>query len=112
MPKDPTELLLELAWEAPESDRLGVQFSLEGGRVLRFVVQYETRLADKYVPVVRYDTAHGTPHRDLLDINGNSLEKTDLDLTNEEALSLGWNDLTKNWRSYRAAFRASSREHS
>ncbi len=111
MPKDPTELLLDLDWVAPDRDRLRVEFRLEGRRVLTFVVQYETRLADRYVPVVRYDTAHGTPHRDPLDIDGNRIEKTDLDIPNEEALTLGWKDLASNWQSYRAAFLASLREH-
>ena len=33
--------------------------------VLGFVVQYETRLEGKWLPVVRYDTRHGFAHRDL-----------------------------------------------
>lgn len=40
------------------------------GDVLRFVIQYETRLEGKWLPVVRYDTEHGFAHRDLLDKKG------------------------------------------
>ncbi len=38
--------------------------------VLGFVVQYETKLEGKWLPVVRYDTQHGFAHRDLLDRRG------------------------------------------
>ena len=39
--------------------------------VLGFVVQYETRVADQWLPVIRYDTRHGFAHRDILDMKGN-----------------------------------------
>ena len=41
------------------------------GNVLSFVVQYETRLEGKWLPVVRYDTEHGFAHRDLFDKKAN-----------------------------------------
>jgi len=41
------------------------------GNVLSFVVQYETKLKGKWLPVVRYDSEHGFAHRDLFDKTGN-----------------------------------------
>ncbi len=35
--------------------------------VLSLVVQYETKVEENWLPVVRYDTRHGFAHRDLLD---------------------------------------------
>jgi len=36
------------------------------GRVIDFVVQYETFINKEWFPVVRYDNSHGFAHRDLL----------------------------------------------
>jgi hypothetical protein len=35
-----------------------------------FVVQYEIFINDKWCPVVRYDTAHGYAHKDLIHPDG------------------------------------------
>ena len=73
-------------------------------RIVFFRVQLETRLETKWLPVVRYDTAHGFAHRDLLDQRGRA-EKTPLfnqDLN--DALTFAENDLKTNWRSYKQRF--------
>ena len=36
------------------------------GRILKFTVQHETNINGKWYPVVRYDTAHGFMHRDVI----------------------------------------------
>ncbi len=41
-----------------EKNALRVKFELDQGSVIKFVAQLECRLDDKFVPVVRYDTAH------------------------------------------------------
>jgi hypothetical protein len=35
-----------------------------------FIVQYETKVDGKWLPVVRYDTKYGFVHRDLPDKKG------------------------------------------
>lgn len=47
---------------------LRVRFDTERGHVLRFTVQLESRFgqSDDWIPVVRYDTAHGFAHMDQL----------------------------------------------
>lgn len=47
---------------------LRVEFDSERGQIIRFVVQLECQFDDneKWVAVVRYDTAHGYAHRDTM----------------------------------------------
>lgn len=42
-----------------------VRFLVERDRVTEFVVQLECFIEGKWIPIVRYDTAHGFAHRDL-----------------------------------------------
>jgi hypothetical protein len=73
-------------------------------RIVFFRVQLETRLGTEWLPLVRYDTAHGFAHRDLLDKRGQA-EKTPLfnqDLN--DALTFAENDLKTNWQSYKQRF--------
>jgi hypothetical protein len=82
------------------------RFTTEGNSVTVFTVQYETTLAGERVPVVRYDSAHGFAHRDVLDRDGAVIEKVVLGegVTFADALSIGQQDIRTNWRAYRTAF--------
>jgi len=74
------------------------------GKVVRFTVQYEIFVQGQWCPVVRYDTAHGFAHRDLMHPDGRK-EKTDLlskDLN--FCLTFAENDLRANWENYRRHF--------
>lgn len=74
------------------------------GAVLSFVVQYETRVGGRWLPVVRYDTRHGFAHRDLLDSKGNA-RKTPLFARNyNEALTFAEYDVRSNWKLYKRRF--------
>ncbi|MBI4529413.1 MAG: hypothetical protein HY695_36915 [Deltaproteobacteria bacterium] len=46
------------------NDRKRHEHVIEQGRVIRFMVQFETFVEGKWLPVIRYDTAHGLPHVD------------------------------------------------
>jgi hypothetical protein len=86
-----------------------VRIWLERGQVVRFTVQYETtgpNLADDPLPVVRYDTAHGLPHRDRLDRRGREIGKDFLSSALElwEALNYAERDVRQNWPRYRQEF--------
>ena len=71
-----------------------------GGRVISFVVQIELLAGNQWHQVVRYDTAHGFAHRDLMKPDG-KLEKTPLFLhTYSEALDFAEADLKANWPIY------------
>lgn len=82
-----------------------VQFFTVHGRVVSFSVQYETTIDGVATPVIRYDTAHGTPHKDTLDRRGKLVDKRWLfDMTNERALTFAKADIQKNWRGYLQRF--------
>ena len=69
--------------------------------MIGFVVQYELLIENKWVPVVRYDTAHGYAHKDLINPDG-SKEKTFLgEVDLNEALTLADKDINENWERYK-----------
>ncbi len=48
------------------SNRIRVKAFKETGKVLSFVVQYESKIKGSWKAIVRYDTAHSFAHRDIL----------------------------------------------
>ena len=76
----------------------------EKGKIVLFRVQYETRIDDAWFTVVRYDTAHGFAHRDLLDIKGNIIKTPLFNQDYNDALTFAENDLKTNWQSYKNRF--------
>lgn len=94
-----------------EGNSLRVRINIDRGEVTRFVVQLEYNSGgDTWSPIVRYDSAHGRPHRDILDPSGETVKKEWLDellsraVSMAEALNYGQDDLKRNWRGYRDRF--------
>ena len=86
------------------ADRLREHLIRGRGRIISFAVQYETFRKGKWLPVVRYDSAHGFAHRDLYDIEGRAV-KTPLFLRDyNQALTFAEADLKANWALYRERF--------
>lgn len=74
------------------------------GKIVFFRVQLEISWKDQWQPVVRYDTAHGLAHRDLMNRKG---EVTKTPLFNQDfndAPTFAENDLKTNWRYYKRYF--------
>lgn len=72
--------------------------------MVEFLVQYEIRSGGEWVPVVRYDTAHGFAHRDLFVKKGAPV-KTPLGITDlNMALTFAESDLKTNWQWYRERY--------
>ena len=68
---------------------------------LRDVIAQKAAAPFRFLHVVRYDTAHGVPHRDLLDKRGRVLRKNWLvGMTFEQALIHAKEDLLKNYERY------------
>lgn len=88
-----------------ETNALRVRFQLERGRVLFFVVQLECYFVDHgWLPVVRYDTAHGFAHRDTIHPHRET-EKASIPIVGyEDGLNFAENDLKVNWREYRRRY--------
>lgn len=86
------------------SDRYRHLHSKEGGKIVFFRLQLETKIDDKWFPVVRYDTAHGFAHRDILTIKGD-VKKTPLfNQDYNDALTFAEGDLKSNWEYYKKRF--------
>ena len=74
---------------------------LEEGEIVRFVVQYETFIAGEWRPIVRYDTAHGFAHKDLLSPTGETEKKTSVSFSYNDAFTNAELDIKLNWQRYK-----------
>ncbi len=85
-------------------DRLRIRFKKEKGHILDMILQYEASINDRWIPIVRYDCAHGFFHRDLLHPNGTE-EKRVIEIPN---LKFGFifakNDLEDRWEWYKEQY--------
>ncbi len=88
-----------------DDNTLRVQFEVDSGQVLKFVVQLECRFGDKtWTPVIRYDTAHGFAHCDKLHPYESAI-KTKMETKDyNEALNVAMDDLVSNWNQYRRRY--------
>lgn len=73
------------------------------GRVLVFAVQLEVELRGAWVPVIRYDMAHGRAHIDLYETLTRKIKQF-LALSPAEAMTLADEDIKENWERYQAEF--------
>lgn len=88
-----------------ENNALRVRFEVESGQVLKFAVQLECCFDDKtWIPVIRYDTAHGFAHCDRLHPYQPAI-KTKMETKDyNEALNVAMDDLVDNWNQYRRRY--------
>ena len=88
------------------SDVIRVRIVREAKTVVDFVVQYEAYIDGHYRPVVRYDESHGRLHRDVLDWNGEMIEKhwSPPGTTNNQALTEAIHDLNTNADRYHSEY--------
>ena len=80
------------------------------GKVVFFRLQYETRAGGKWLPVVRYDTAHGYAHRDLMDRYGKVTKTPLFNQDYNDALTFAESELKTNWRHYKDDFEGGADE--
>jgi rubrerythrin len=85
-----------------EKNRIRAKFTTHRGRVIEIeLIQYEAYLEGQWVPLVRYDTAHGYLHRDVMQADG-SQKKTRIPHTSlDEALTQAMDEIRRQWRFYR-----------
>jgi hypothetical protein len=76
----------------------------ERGKVLDFVEQYETFWAKKWVAVIRYDTAHGFAHKDVLRPDGRAIKIRLAESDYNRAMTFAIQDLRTNWTRYKSSF--------
>jgi hypothetical protein len=87
-----------------DRDRIRVRFEKTRGRITKFVVQCEIQLRGEWCAVIRYDTAHGRAHTDVIKPDGTQ-EKRLLHFPNyNDAFSYAENDVKANWERYRREY--------
>jgi len=103
MPEQERDIIVSLGHLG---DVLRIRFVKDRGKVIRFTVQYEALVDEVGVPIVRYDTAHGAAHRDMLDWDGTTRHTDSMSgHTNyAEAMDSAIADIESNWERYRFEF--------
>lgn len=99
-----TEKNVEYVIRIGPKDRYRHQHVQKKGRILFFRIQYETKIVNKWYPVVRYDTSHGFAHRDLLNIKGHIIKTPLFRQDYNDALTFAESDLKTNWEYYKKRF--------
>lgn len=76
------------------------------GEVMKFSLQLEVLVGEKWLPVVRYDNAHDEAHIDFLDPTGATYEKVWLGLRSpfNDAFTLAENELKRTYEQHRTRF--------
>lgn len=74
------------------------------GAMIRFVVQYETKVEGRWQQVIRYDGAHGFAHKDIYNRRGEKLFQIPLLLDFGQSLTLADKDINDNWETYLERF--------
>lgn len=87
-----------------EANRIRVMFETQRGRVIKFATQYEAMIGSDWRAIVRYDTAHGYFHQDILSPDGTQKKKIINMGDFGSALSYAQEDLLKNWEFYKESY--------
>ena len=82
-----------------------VYFKTAKGDVAEFVVKMLILFEEEWHEVLRYDSGHGCPHKDVLNINGEVIRKVWYDfLDNGQALTLAIADIKDNYEFYKERY--------
>ena len=90
--------------DSDQENRYRHRHEWERGEIVGFCVQYEALIGGRWSSIVRYDTAHGEPHRDTLHFGGSQTKEVFAEYTNAELLTIGQRDIMQNWPTYRARY--------
>jgi hypothetical protein len=82
------------------NDRLRVYAQKDKGAILEFVVQYEALISREWQPIVRYDTAHGFAHKDIMKPDGEVIKQPLYFESYNLAFTYATIDLKANWKKY------------
>ncbi len=83
------------------NERIRMRITVDKGKVVDIVIQYETLIEGKWSVIVRYDCAHGFFHRDVLFPNGDK-DKQVIEFDSlKTALTYAEQDLKDRWEFYK-----------
>lgn len=87
-----------------EHDRLRVRLTINKGELTNLVVQYESFIEGKWIPIVRYDIEHGFFHRDVMTPKGEKI-KTPIEIQDlHSATIFAEQDIKDKWQYYKQKF--------
>ena len=90
----------------PENVQYAVEFITQKGTVVGFVIRLRALIDGKWYEIRRYDTAHGTPHVDVLNWRGKLIEKIWMpQLDAGEAMTYSIDDIKANYITYIRRFK-------
>ena len=87
------------------NDRLRIKIASEKGEVVDLVVQFETRIKEKWVPIVRYDCSHGYFHRDTMTPKGEKTKQLIPIINLKDAVTYAEQDIKDRWEWYKEKFK-------
>ncbi len=91
----------EYFMEIAEGTLVYVYFNTVKGEVIEFVVKLIYKIEDEFYEVIRYDTGHDCPHKDIINVNGEVIRKVWYDfLDNGQALTMAIADIKDNYEFY------------
>ncbi len=97
--------ITEYQYQFSPTDWLRVYLETERGKVVKFLVQYETLISDQIRAVSRYDNAHGFIHQDIFSPEGKRIKRIIFEeYANEYALNMAVNDFKTRWSWYKEQF--------
>jgi len=89
-----------------------VHFKTEKGDVTEFVVKLLSVFEGEWHEILRYDSGHGCPHKDILNIDGIVIRKIWYDfLNNGQALTMAIADIKDNFEFYEERYQKWLKEH-
>ncbi len=86
-------------------DRLRVKINVGKGKVTDLVVQYESKIREKWYTIVRYDCSHGFFHRDLFNPKGKEAKQSIAIQNLRDALTYAEQDIKDRWEWYKEKFK-------
>lgn len=88
-----------------KEDLIFVEFKTDRGKIVSFTVKLVCTIHGRQYDVVRFDSAHGCPHKDILDTSGHVMRKVWYDyLSNSQALTMAVDDIEESCEFYRERF--------
>ena len=87
------------------NERLRIRITITKGTVTDVVVQYESRIMEKWHSIVRYDCSHGFFHRDILTRKGETTKQAIPIQNIKDALTYAEQDIKDRWEWYKEKFK-------